>query len=283
MGAAGLIEIKRRINSIESTRKITKAMGLVATSKLRKVRKTLVVNNNYSMLTQEIMEEVVSALPYEYESIYINNNKNAEKLYIVLTSDTGLCGGFNNNVAAYLNEILPKEERSSKIIVVGKKGITYLKKYGFTIEDKIVDVPDIPTDEEINKIHNLISRLYEDGKVSEVNIVYTEFKSPIKQDPKVEKILPINIQEDKISNYVIEPDIDTVFKSALDIYLKSKIMKCLINSKVSEQSARRNAMDGATENADDILQGLNTKFNRIRQAMITQEISEIIGGAEAQR
>lgn len=82
---------------------------------------------------------------------------------------------------------------------------------------------------------------------------------------------------------MLEPDIDTVFKSALDIYLKSKIMKCLINSKVSEQSARRNAMDGATENADDILQGLNTKFNRIRQAMITQEISEIIGGAEAQR
>lgn len=283
MGAAGLIEIKRRINSIESTRKITKAMGLVATSKLRKVRKILAVNNNYSMLTQEIMEEVVSALPYEYESIYIDNNKNAEKLYIVLTSDTGLCGGFNNSVATYLNGILIDKKQDSKIVVVGKKGITYLRKYGFDIEESIINIPDIPTDEEINKIYELINKLYKNGKVSEVNIVYTEFKSPIRQDPKIEKILPIDRKEEKISNYAIEPNVDIVFKNALDIYLKSKIMKCLINSKVSEQSARRIAMDGAKENADNILQELNTKFNRIRQAMITQEISEIIGGAEAQR
>ncbi|MDU3722144.1 MAG: F0F1 ATP synthase subunit gamma, partial [Clostridium celatum] len=129
MGAAGLIEIKRRIKSVESTRKITKAMGLVATSKLRKVRKELIANEQYSNMCKEVINEVISSIPEGYESIYFNEN-NGDKLYIVLTSDTGLCAGYNNNVALILSNRLIKESNESKVLVVGSKGISYLSRYG---------------------------------------------------------------------------------------------------------------------------------------------------------
>ena len=128
MGAAGLIEIKRRLKSVESTRKITKAMGLVATSKLRKVRNELANNEKYNELCKDIVDVVVSNLPEGYESIYCTERK-GDKLYIVLTSDTGLCGGYNNNVIAYLKEVLDNESGTEKIVLVGSKGLSYMSKY----------------------------------------------------------------------------------------------------------------------------------------------------------
>ena len=125
--------------------------------------------------------------------------------------------------------------------------------------------------------------LYEKGDVSEVNIVYTEFISPVKQEVKSVKILPIEKKASREGQYIIEPNEEAVFKNAIDMYLKSQLKTCMLSAKASEHSARMTAMDGATENANDILQSLNIKFNRIRQGIITQEISEIVGGAEAQK
>lgn len=282
MGAAGLIEIKRRMKSVESTRKITKAMGLVATSKLRKVRKELVANEQYSKLCKEIVSEVVSNLPKGYESVYYNNSK-GDKLYIVLTSDTGLCAGYNNNLAVYLNSILSKDSNNYKVIVVGSKGISYLNKYNIDTFSQFVDMSDIPTAKEISNIYNEVIYLYQKGEVSEVNIVYTEFISPVKQEVKGLKVLPIGDASNSNRRYIIEPNEEEVFKSSIDMYLKSQLRRCMLSAKASEQSSRMTAMDGATENASDILQGLRVKFNRIRQSVITQEISEIVGGAEAQK
>ena len=282
MGAAGLIEIKRRIKSVESTRKITKAMGLVATSKLRKVRKELASNVEYSKLCEKIVNEVVSSLPEDYESIYCRKT-NGDKLYIVLTSDTGLCGGYNNNVAAYLKNAVKNEGNDVRVIVVGSKGISYINKYGLNSSSEYVDIPDIPTTSEVNKIYNEAIYLYKKGDVSEVNIVYTEFVSPIKQEVKISKILPFDEHKEQQGDCLIEPNIDEVLNNSIDMFLKSKLRVSMLNAKASEQSARMTAMDGATENANDILQNLNIKYNRIRQTMITQEISEIVGGAEAQK
>lgn len=282
MGAAGLIEIKRRMKSVESTRKITKAMGLVATSKLRKVRKELVANEQYSKLCKEIVSEVVSNLPKGYESVYYNNSK-GDKLYIVLTSDTGLCAGYNNNLAVYLNSILSKDSNNYKVIVVGSKGISYLNKYNIDTFSQFVDMSDIPTAKEISNIYNEVIYLYQKGEVSELNIVYTEFISPVKQEVKGLKVLPIGDASNSNRRYIIEPNEEEVFKSSIDMYLKSQLRRCMLSAKASEQSSRMTAMDGATENASDILQGLRVKFNRIRQSVITQEISEIVGGAEAQK
>ena len=281
MGAAGLIEIKRRIKSVESTRKITKAMGLVATSKLRKARKELVVNEQYNNLCKEVIKEVVSSMPEDFDSIYYKNF-NGDKLYIVLTSDTGLCAGYNNNVVIYLNNLIEKSG-GAKVILVGSKGISYVSRYGINTYSEYVGLPDMPATKDVNKIYNDAIYLYEKGEVSEVNIVYTEFISPVKQEVKSIKILPIEKESGNARQYIIEPNEEAVFKNAIDMYLKSQLKTCMLSAKASEHSARMTAMDGATENADDIQQNHQIKYNRIRQGIITQEISEIVGGAEAQK
>lgn len=281
MGAAGLIEIKRRIKSVESTRKITKAMGLVATSKLRKVRKELIANEQYNNLCREVISEVVSSMPEDFDSIYYRKF-DGDKLYIVLTSDTGLCAGYNNNVAIYLNSLVEKG-KGAKVVVVGSKGISYVSRYGVSTYAEYVGLPDMPATKDVNNIYNDAIYLYEKGEVSEVNIVYTEFISPVKQEVKSLKLLPVERMENSTGQYIIEPNEEEVFKTAMDMYLKSQLKTCMLSARASEQSARMTAMDGATENADDILQTLHIKFNRIRQGIITQEISEIVGGAEAQK
>ena len=281
MGAAGLIEIKRRMKSVESTRKITKAMGLVATSKLRKARKELIANEQYNNLCKEVISEVVSSMPEDFDSIYYKSF-DGDKLYIVLTSDTGLCAGYNNTVAIYLNNLVQKSG-GAKVVVVGSKGISYLSRYKISTYAEYVDLPDMPATKDINRIYNDAIYLYEKGDVSEVNLVYTEFISPVKQEVKSVKILPIEKKASREGQYIIEPNEEAVFKNAIDMYLKSQLKTCMLSAKASEHSARMTAMDGATENANDILQSLNIKFNRIRQGIITQEISEIVGGAEAQK
>lgn len=282
MGAAGLIEIKRRLKSVESTRKITKAMGLVATSKLRKVRNELANNEKYNELCKDIVDVVVSNLPEGYESIYCTERK-GDKLYIVLTSDTGLCGGYNNNVIAYLKEVLDNESGTEKIVLVGSKGLSYMSKYSLNTFNEYVSIPDIPTISEINKIYNEAIYLYKQGEVSEVNIVYTKFISPMKQEPILIKMLPFEVNSSKKEDYLIEPNFEEVLNNSIDTYLKSQLQNCMLHAKASEQSSRMTAMDGATENASDIINNLNIKYNRIRQSVITQEISEIVGGAEAQK
>ncbi|MBD7915794.1 F0F1 ATP synthase subunit gamma [Clostridium sp. Sa3CUN1] len=283
MGAAGLIDIKRRIKSVESTRKITKAMNLVATSKLRKARKELNDNEEYYKLSEEIVFNLMSALPESYESSFFNTNSNdLDKLYIVMASDTGLCGGFNGNVASSLNDLI-KDKSSARIVVVGAKGISYMRKYGFDTIKEYVEIPDIPTIKEVRSIYDDALFMFNNKEVGEVNIVFTEFKSPIKQEVRIERLFPLEIKRDKLEQFLIEPNLEEVLNSSLDIYFKCKIRRAMLHSKVSEQNARMTAMDGATQNANDILQGLNLKYNRIRQGMITQEISEIVGGAEAQK
>ena len=283
MGSAGLIEIKRRIKSVESTRKITKAMNLVATSKLRKARKELNDNEEYYKLSEEIVENLMSALPESYESSFFNTNSNdLDKLYIVMASDTGLCGGFNGNVANSLNDLI-KDKGSARIVIVGAKGISYMRKYGFDTIKEYVEIPDIPTIKEVRAIYDDALFMFNNKEVGEVNLVFTEFKSPIKQEVKIERLFPLEIKREKSEQFLIEPSVEEVLNSSLDIYFKCKIRRAMLHSKVSEQNARMTAMDGATQNANDILQALNLKYNRIRQGMITQEISEIVGGAEAQK
>lgn len=282
MGAAGLIDIKRRIKSVESTRKITNAMGLVATSKLRKCRKELEVNQKFVDSLDSIIKSLANSLSDE-NSIYFSGNNSQEKLYIVITSETGLCGGFNGNVVSYLEQITESDRDNSKIIIVGKRGISYIKKTGLDTVAEYVDISDVPTIKDANTIFEKALKMYKSKEVSEINIVYCEFVSPVKQEPKCVKILPIEKSNEESEECVIEPNVITVLNDSVNIYLKGKIRNILLSSKCSEQSSRMTAMDGATENANDLLDNLNLKFNRIRQTMITQEISEIVGGAEAQK
>ncbi|AWK50672.1 F0F1 ATP synthase subunit gamma [Clostridium beijerinckii] len=283
MGAAGLLEIKKRIKSVENTKKITNAMGLVATSKLRKSRKELLVNNKFIESTEPIVRNLATTASEDGANIYFDGNKSENKLYVVMTSDSGLCGGFNGNVVSYLQTLIGNKKSSTKIIVVGNRGIGYVRRAQLDTVGEYVDISDLPTVREAKVIFDKALQMYIDGEVSEVNIVYSDFISPVKQITKVDKILPIEKFEGKVKKNLIEPSLELVLEDALNIYLKGKIRGILLSSKCSEQSSRMTAMDGATKNANDLLSDLKLKFNRIRQGAITQEISEIVGGAAAQK
>lgn len=282
MGAAGLLDIKKRIKSVENTKKITNAMGLVATSKLRKSRKELLVNNKFIESTEPIVRNLATTASEEGANIYFDGNNSENKLYVVMTSDSGLCGGFNASVVAYLDSLIGNNKDTAKIIVVGNKGLSYIKRTKLQTVGEYVDISDLPTVREAKVIFDKALEMYLNEEVSEVNIVYSNFISPVKQVPKVERILPIQKLEGKVNKSHIEPNLEVVLENALNIYLKGKIRGILISSKCSEQSSRMTAMDGATNNANDLLSDLKLRFNRIRQGAITQEISEIVGGAAAQ-
>lgn len=283
MGAAGLLEIKKRIKSVENTRKITNAMGLVATSKLRKSRKELSVNNKFIESTEPIVRNLAIAASEDGGNIYFDGNESENKLYVVITSDSGLCGGFNGNVVSYLETLIGDKKNNAKIIVVGSRGIGYVKRAKLDIVTEYVEISDLPTVREAKVIFDKALEMYINEEVSEVNIVYSNFVSPVRQEPVVNKLLPIEKPEGKTNKSIVEPNLETVLGDALNVYLKGKIRGVLLNSKCSEQSSRMTAMDGATKNANDLLSNLKLRYNRIRQGAITQEINEIVGGATAQK
>ena len=283
MSGAGLLIIKRRIKSVTNTKKITRAMGLVATAKLRKTRARLVVNSKFTLKFNETMNDIMKR--HTGENIYKNGNGSNKNLYIVLTSDTGLCGGFNSTVMLKTKEIFDGDKNNSILIVAGQKGKTFFKKLDFETAAEYVDLPDLPGLKDGRIIAEKALSLFNDGKVGTVNLIYTKFNSILRQTVLVEKLLPLeHSDEERNETYIrFEEGENELLSSLMPQYLTQKILNFMINSKASEQGARMTAMDGATKNANDILDNLYLSYNRVRQGAITQEISEIVGGAEAQK
>ncbi|MEA4825871.1 MAG: ATP synthase F1 subunit gamma [Clostridium sp.] len=287
MAGAGLIAIKRRIRSINNTKKITKAIGLVATSKLRKSREVLVLNNAYYDELKKVMQQILQENEFD-NNMYIEGNQSNKRLYISLTSDSGLCGGFNGNVVSKILDSISQDKENSKLIIVGQKGRAYFKRFNIEAIAEYVEIPDIPTIKEVNIILDKALELFLKEEVGEVNVVYTKFVSAVKQEVKVKRILPFDTEDLKEENTIValsefEPSREKMLISIARSYLNQTLLNLMLNAKTSEQQARMTSMDGATKNADDLLDKLNLKYNRIRQSAITQEISEIVGGAEAQR
>ncbi|OPJ63428.1 ATP synthase F1 subunit gamma [Clostridium oryzae] len=282
MAGAGLITIRRRMKSVTNTLKITKAMGLVATSKLRKVRVSLNSAEIFSKRYASIFEAVRNA--YAESSVFVTGNKSSKKLYIVITSESGLCGGYNASVVNKVSEITGNDKADSLILVVGQKGRGYFNRLKYETAAEYVEVSDVPSLKETNEIFSKAISLYLNGEVGEVNIVFTKFISSVKQVITVDKLLPIEKNEKgTVEDFVFEPSIESIFDYAVKENIKNKIYYALTSAKASEHSSRMTAMDNASENANDILDKLALKYNRIRQFSITQEITEIVGGAEAQR
>lgn len=284
MAGAGLIAIRRRIKSVTNTRKITKAMGLVATAKLRKAKEALVLNEKYFNSIDSVKDKFLNSME-NIDSSFAFKNHSSKKLFIVLTSEAGLCGSFNASVMSTAIGVIKKDPENSIIMVVGEKGRVYFNKTNYETVAEYVGVPDLPTTKEAKTIYNHGIDLFRKGEIGEINIVYTKFISPVKQTVVVEQVLPITFSEanENTDNIIFEPSKKEVVDSIIERYLKAKIFNCLIHSKVSEHGTRMSAMDGATKNANELLDKLKLKYNRIRQSAITQEISEIVGGAEAQR
>ncbi len=286
MAGSGLIGIKRRIKSVTNTNKITKAMGLVATSKFRKTKEELDLNQLYSNSFSIILSDILRN--QELPSVYIDGNRSKKKLYIVLTSDTGLCGAFNANIINKAVGEISKDKENSILMVIGAKGISYLNRFNYEVSVKYTDIPDIPTLGDANDFASAALEMYQNDEVGQISIVYSHFISQSKQEILVEKVLPINNVKDSqvdknVKFLVFEPGVNTVLSDLIPLYMREKMLNCLLQSKTSEQATRMTAMDGATKNANELLDKLKLQYNRMRQSAITQEISEIVGGAEAQK
>lgn len=282
MSGSNLVAIKRRINSIKNTEKITKAMNLVANSKLKKISSKLSDNEIYYQHLKELILDLSKDDEIE-QFDYCKKDLCKKKLYIVFTSDMGLCGSFNNTVIGSTMKVIENDLENSILITIGQKGRKFFKAYNIETAAEFIEVSDNPGEKEAKIIVNKILEMYDNAIVGEVHCVYSKYKSMMSHEVKVEKILPLPISSEKETTDFMEfePGKDEIRDFVKDIYLKGSILNMLLNSKASEQGARLTAMDGASKSARDLLDELQTKYNRIRQSAITEELSEIIGGAGA--
>jgi F-type H+-transporting ATPase subunit gamma len=278
-------DIKSRIKSVNSTMKITKAMELVATAKLRKARSQLDRTRPYSLAVIESIQEIL-ANSGKINHPYLDVREVKKRLFIVLTADRGLCGGYNTNVNK-LVESQVSDLSSVKLLIVGSKARNYFTRRNYDIVDSFIGISEEPIFSDAKHIGEVALDLFKRGEVDEVNVVYTHFKSTIAYEPRVLKLLPAESlkedpQKDKRQALIeYEPSPEVVLGYLVPKYVFGAVYGALIEASASEQGARRVAMESATDNAEDIIKDLDLLKNRARQAAITQEITEIVSGANA--
>ncbi len=286
-----LKDLRNRIDSVKSTKKITQAMKMVAASKLKKAQSVAEKGRNYSAGIEDIVKRLVSS-DNVLDHPLINSNQDVNKaMLIVVSSDRGLCGGLNTNIVKktrFLIRKLEGEKKNVTIICLGKKGYDALhlfNKSNFDYSTKTLNVSEINYDTSERMGSNIIDDYYR-GQFSECYILYNYFKSVISQEVKTEKLLPyekVNQDNNKEENtfFDYEPEVEEVLSKILPKNFIVQIYKAVLESRASEQGARMTAMDNATRNAGDMIDSLSLKYNRQRQAIITKELIEIISGAEA--
>lgn len=280
--AQGMQEIKRRIKSVESTKKITKAMELVATSKLRKTRNQLDELKPYYSTVRLTIAEILESNK-DVESPYLKVNKDGQTVYIVITSSLGLCGGYNANIAKTLQGVIQKED---KVYAIGSKANALLKDSN-DIDTTYQGLNTSLEFKDIIKLVNTLTNQYRQGKVKEIKIIYTEFVNNLTFTPRVQTLLPVDSSEfeqiDITNKFTIfEPSPQVVLDNLVPMYLQAVIYGYLVESVTSENASRRISMENATDNAEELTEQLLLKYNQARQTAITNEISEIVAGANAQ-
>ena len=281
---ASMRDIKRRIKSVDSTQQITKAMNLVASSKLTRAKNRLMDTRPFFKETRKVIAGVVGGSK-GISHPYLQKREVRKKAVILITGDRGLCGGYNANVSkAALSCVDDKNNVSA--ITVGSKGREFFKRRGINIIESYTGISENPDYSDALKIGQLALDLFTKEDADEVYLAYTEFISTLSSEPKLIKILPVDVNEfnndDDISEQALtiyEPDEEAVLEYVIPKYVNTVIFGAMVESAVCELGARMTAMDSATENASEMIDSLNLLYNRARQGAITQEITEIVGGS----
>jgi F-type H+-transporting ATPase subunit gamma len=288
-----LDDLKKRIKSVKSTQKITKAMKMVAAAKLRKAQESAEKGRPYSQKMQNIILNLTNSIndPQNAPKLLVGNGNDKTYLCLVLTADRGLCGGFNSNICKLAKTNFKKilnEGKELKIITVGSKGLDQIKreygkyvikKFSFKDKKKITFV-------EAEIIGNEIINLFNNNEFDKCILFYNNFKNVITQIPQAQQIIPtekkLAVEENKNSiSYEFEPDEDEILEDLLPKNISTQVFKAFLENAASEQGSRMTAMDNATRNAGDLVDKLTINYNRSRQASITKELIEIISGAES--
>lgn len=278
-------EIKTRIKSVESTKQITKAMELVSSSKFRKAKERAESARPYFNTLYNTVQDIAKNTSNS-RNVFLKERKVNNVCYIVIAGDRGLAGGYNSNILKAV--IAHNKLGTGKVITVGKKAKESLSKRGYEVIDYIESVEKCVY-EDANRVAQTAMEAYKNGEVDEVNLVYTEFISALSQEPKIVKLLPVTIDNTNTEKEVKKgkaavqylPSADAVLGYVLPKYVSGSVYGAIAESFASEQAARRTAMESATDNANEMISKLELVYNRARQAAVTQEISEIVGGAAA--
>ena len=287
-----LDDLRKRIVSVKSTQKITKAMKMVAAAKLRKAQESAEKGRPYSEKMQNIILNLTESIsdPQNAPKLLIGTGKDQIHLCVVMTSDRGLCGGFNSNICRlakkYFEKIF-KEGKNLKIIIVGSKGHDQLKReYGKYIIKKLTfknkkKISFVEADE----VGKIIIDLFDKNEFDKCILFFNNFKNIMTQIPEAQQIIPTEVKKDSKKNdeifYEFEPDEDEILEDLLPKNISTQVFKAFLENSASEQGSRMTAMDSATRNAGDLVNKLTINYNRSRQAVITKELIEIISGAES--
>jgi F-type H+-transporting ATPase subunit gamma len=284
MASGNMKDIKRRIKSVESTKQITKAMQLVASSKLRRAKDRAENAKPFFEALYNTMCEIV-ADDRDFKSVFQKKSENLVSLFIVIAGDRGLAGGFNSNV------IKLAEERANEIgkenvsvLVIGRRAVEHFKKRGYKIFGEYPGIAETVKIHIASHIADEIVRAFSENEIGQCDIFYTTYVSPLTQDATRRQILPVLTGEVNYESRqlpVYEPSAEAVFTGIVPKYIAGILYAAIVDSFASEQAARRIAMENATDNAEQMISDLSLKYNRARQASITQEITEIIGGSTA--
>lgn len=303
--ADSMRDIKRRIKSVASTKQITHAMQLVASAKLRHARQQADARRAYTKYVIETMHTIASALGNEESNVFLKPNGCEKDLYVVITSDKGLAGGFNSGLLKFAAETMKQSEKTA-VVVAGAKGLDFFRRRNYEILGSYIGESDKANFALASRIGKAVTTLFLEGKVGNIYIVYNRFVSVISQKPTVVKLLPLT--KDEMASKADEIDTDTFTEDAekekeaapadirymifepsaaylaaelLPSYVDNAVYGALLESTAGELASRRMAMENATDNADEIIGELSLDYNRARQGAITQEITEIVSGAEA--
>jgi F-type H+-transporting ATPase subunit gamma len=282
---AGLKAIKRRIVSVKNTRKITRAMKMVAAARLRRAQQRITDLRPYAIQTAELISRVASSVEDEQAHPLLIQRPEKKVLIVVLTSDRGLAGGFNANInrrAFALWKQLESEGKEVGFAIIGRKAGEYFKRRNARIVRTFTGIFENLTSVNAGEIGRAIGAHYVSGDLDAAYLVYNEFKSAVTQIVTVEQLLPIKPSEPPSEReYIFEPNRAALLDRLLPMYLEVQAFRALLESVASEHGARMTAMDNATRNASEMIDRLTLQYNRARQAAITKELMEIIGGAEA--
>ena len=281
--AANMKAVKLRIKSVQSTMQITKAMELVASSKLRKAKERAEVCRPYFETMHQTLVDIARGNT-DFSSVYARESGNEKRCYVLIAGDRGLAGGYNTNLfkcleAASLNQ-------DFLVLPIGKKAVEYSKRNGFAcVTESFGEIADVSV-ADCFEMANLLCGEFKKGEFGHIDLCYTKFVSVLSQQPSAIPVLPLKDLTDKqdtksIRNLILyEPDASEVFDAIVPEYLAGLIYGAVCESVASELAARRTAMEAATNNAEEMIEKLNLHYNRARQASITQEITESVGGAE---
>ncbi|HIJ74132.1 MAG TPA: ATP synthase F1 subunit gamma [Candidatus Hydrogenedentes bacterium] len=280
-----LLDIKRRIASVQSTQKITRAMKMVAAAKLRRAQEAIVRTRPYALRMRDLVSGIALRADRDIHPL-LRHGRGAKVGLIVVTSDRGLCGGFNHNIVEAALGAVKETFRGREVAltVVGRKGVDVLRRRDGAIRAAHIDVYDKPAFRAAGEIMADLVDEYAKGETHELHCVYNEFKSAIAQKVTVERLLPFEPADDKgvvPIDYVYEPSVESVLDGLLAKHMQVQMHRILHESTASEHGARMTAMDAATKNAGDVIDRLRLKYNRARQDAITKELIEVISGAEA--